>query len=407
MQPSSPFDETSSNIELGLLLLRLLQGLEPGELERITALAAASAQKQRVPASPSAQTTAEQSQQVVPDSTNSPSNPTAEQDQHIMPDLTQYRFNSKAERMPRAVPEPAEVQSSKLSLSHFSLQRTPRQTTAPDPEPPVSDLNRQNQLDRIAFVDPSTCKGCTCCVILRQRLEREKPIDKRLPVEVWSRIFQYLYPSQLSRVSLVSKTLYDVVDRLDLWLKVYLQGYLEVPVPNIDTNILKPDLPKRLMLYVFARSFSICEQCFRFCDGETPGRLPFMPLPVGERLLLTPNVDESHTRVSESKTKIHLCLNCRRAVYEAHPEVAPADVFGFSTKKELKEMYHLGDKSIQGITLRTGGNGEPVKYFQWEALKRARQLHGGDIGIEAVPKSLSKSMKIMNGRIFRYRLKYG
>lgn len=37
------------------------------------------------------------------------------------------------------------------------------------------------------------------------------PADERVPIEIWEKVCSYLYPSQLMRLSRVSRTLYEVV----------------------------------------------------------------------------------------------------------------------------------------------------------------------------------------------------
>lgn len=273
----------------------------------------------------------------------------------------------------------------------------------------------------------SICKGCTCCLVLWQRQEHKNTVDKRIPVDVWHHIFQYLYPSQLSRVSQVSKTLYDVVEGMSLWRTIYQKG-LHIR-PNIGFGAT---LPKRLMSFIFACSFCICEQCFRSCDGENAlGRLAAMPLPVPLKLVLNKSdssygelfdralsnlmdkmkkYDSDHFDPNELELKVRLCMSCRKTVYEKHPEEhIPSRLSGsYLTKKELKDIYHLGDKSVQGILSRIGPiSGLPTRYSEIEALKRARLLYGGSVGLQAVPRSLTKPMKQMNGRVHRYRMTYG
>ncbi|KAK3827842.1 MAG: hypothetical protein J3Q66DRAFT_321225 [Benniella sp.] len=269
------------------------------------------------------------------------------------------------------------------------------------------------------LTDASTCKGCTCCHILRQKLEYErergKPLDKRVPIEVWENIFQYLYPSQLARVSQVSKAFYNIVDGLSLWLKIYSIGRLSSPRQDIGFGVITP---KRLMLFVIACSFCICEQCFHFCDGENAlGRLAAMPLPVPLwRILWTTSWKYLYNNISSlvqqgvdlnvSEPKIRLCLSCRRTVNELFPESPPAHVTNrYLSKRELKELYHLGDKSIQGIADRRGIN--PVTYSEEDAWKRSRWMYGGTVGFEAIPKPLAKPTKAMKHRLRGYLSKYG
>ncbi|KAF9535223.1 hypothetical protein EC957_001900, partial [Mortierella hygrophila] len=44
-----------------------------------------------------------------------------------------------------------------------------------------------------------------------------EPAHKRVPVEVWEQIFSFLYPSQLSRISMVNKNFNSIVSLLKVW----------------------------------------------------------------------------------------------------------------------------------------------------------------------------------------------
>ncbi|KAG0342691.1 hypothetical protein BG000_002475 [Podila horticola] len=46
-------------------------------------------------------------------------------------------------------------------------------------------------------------------------------IDKRVPPEIWERIFSRLYPSQLSRMSMVNKNFNKIVSSLSVWSRMF------------------------------------------------------------------------------------------------------------------------------------------------------------------------------------------
>ena len=62
-------------------------------------------------------------------------------------------------------------------------------------------------------------------------LESAKPVptqlstDRRVPFEVWQHICSFLYPSQLSRMSMVNTTLHKVVDSLPYWSLLFRQVF--------------------------------------------------------------------------------------------------------------------------------------------------------------------------------------
>lgn len=85
------------------------------------------------------------------------------------------------------------------------------------------------------------------------------PIDKRVPFEVWERIFSRLYPSQLSRLSMVNKTFSKIVSSLSMWSRMFFVAH------SSDKKRLRTlrDMPesKSYMLYMCAMSLYVCEYC--------------------------------------------------------------------------------------------------------------------------------------------------
>ncbi|KAG0338837.1 hypothetical protein BG005_003614, partial [Podila minutissima] len=48
-----------------------------------------------------------------------------------------------------------------------------------------------------------------------------EPVHKRVPVEIWEQILNYLYPSQLSRISMVNKNFNSIVSLLKVWSRMF------------------------------------------------------------------------------------------------------------------------------------------------------------------------------------------
>ncbi|KAK3827846.1 MAG: hypothetical protein J3Q66DRAFT_5588 [Benniella sp.] len=158
-------------------------------------------------------------------------------------------------------------------------------------------------------------------------------VEKRLPTEVWERIFQYLYPSQLSRVSMACRTFYDIVADLLIWPEVYAQVHSNdenhvfegiKPVPGKNSN-------KDFMLRICAESFQICELCLSVYNGtDIPkDRLASLPLPVHvwrvRAFMKKATFQPLPSKRSPTDWMIRLCVGCRRNVFDHSQELLPED----------------------------------------------------------------------------------
>ncbi|KAF9322464.1 hypothetical protein BGZ91_004312 [Linnemannia elongata] len=83
-------------------------------------------------------------------------------------------------------------------------------------------------------------------------------IDKRVPPEIWERIFNRLYPSQLTRMSMVNKNFNKIVSSLSVWSHMYSVAF----GPKMPLRTLR-DRPesKSYMLFMCASSLYVCEEC--------------------------------------------------------------------------------------------------------------------------------------------------
>ncbi|KAI8352008.1 hypothetical protein B0O80DRAFT_499914 [Mortierella sp. GBAus27b] len=261
--------------------------------------------------------------------------------------------------------------------------------------------------------------------------------ELRLPLDVWIRICSHLYPSQLTRISLANKAVYNLVASLDNWEAWYkqLHGKAHTKINSNSESTSRqamhimqplPGLPKShsYMLFMCAISRQVCEVCLRRCDGMLHReRLASMPLPVemppanqytnsdhtGSVNTGLQDVENMEDKGNDRIWTIRMCKHCRVLHYESHLEPIPQDLTtSFLTKNAIREKYHLGHKEIREITTRSRGGpecGMPVTYSESAALMQSRQVYGGDVGRLAVPKSLRKYMHVLNNRVYMFNLR--
>ncbi|KAF8925968.1 hypothetical protein BGZ47_002947 [Haplosporangium gracile] len=103
-----------------------------------------------------------------------------------------------------------------------------------------------------------------------------EPVLKRVPAEIWEQIFSYLYPSQLSRISMVNKNLNSIVSLLGIWSRMFAIAY--GPKAHLRPLLGIPKF-KSYMRFMCASSFHVCERCFDLTEYNA-GNLSKMPLPM-------------------------------------------------------------------------------------------------------------------------------
>ncbi|KAF9931103.1 hypothetical protein BGZ65_005052 [Modicella reniformis] len=229
-------------------------------------------------------------------------------------------------------------------------------------------------------------------------------IEKRVPFEVWVRILQYLYPSQLSRVSMVCRTLYEIVSELAIWPEIYTKAH-----PDNKNHLIggiKPTPgknPRKLFMhYLCAEGLQICELCYSVYSGSdvSKDRLAFFPLPIHvwrvRAFLMTVQFLPFSPKRPTDWT-IRLCLVCRKAVFAHCPESVPKGAVGsvFVVSK-LAAKYNL-----TGLEIRPGYNSfQDVAIYEEPVLVLARLRYGGDIGIAAAaPGSSTAAIISMESRL--------
>ncbi|KAG0011582.1 hypothetical protein BGZ80_000582 [Entomortierella chlamydospora] len=245
-----------------------------------------------------------------------------------------------------------------------------------------------------------------------QPLDGAALLDK-LPPEIWHLVFSFLYPSELARASQVCQKFYHTIFSLQIWASIQKVAlYRDGPV-KLLANV--PTLTS-YALFVFANSLQICEQCFRKCDGisstssstgwrgdnlldfdierETLGLsvgLSAMPLPV-----LLP----------WTKSGIRLCQQCRRQHFDCYPEPIPPAFKGKRLRrKDIRNRLHLCDEEILQLK-RFGCGATAFSFCAEDALRTARIIYGGDVGIAAVGSSLSELLDRSKFRVYAYQNKW-
>ncbi|KAF9081192.1 hypothetical protein BGX29_004692, partial [Mortierella sp. GBA35] len=135
-------------------------------------------------------------------------------------------------------------------------------------------------------------------------------IDKRVPPEIWERIFDRLYPSQLTRMSMVNNNFNKIVSSLSVWSRMFSVAF--GPTMRLRTLRNMPE-SKSYMLYMCASSLYICEECLSrtpfetiYNQGERPSRVlaPMPTLSKGNLKYLGEEVNMNWT--------IWMCPSCRR-----------------------------------------------------------------------------------------------
>ncbi|KAF8926268.1 hypothetical protein EDD21DRAFT_370943 [Dissophora ornata] len=226
----------------------------------------------------------------------------------------------------------------------------------------------------------------------------------KVPFDVWSYIFQYFYPSQLACLSMVCKGFYEIVRDSGLWLKWYTKIHPRFPLYTaFRTRPLIPsmDIIQLVMHYLIAESSMICEECLTLDTMRIPPRGPTVmtPLPVPAWHALASSHDDNNC-------PIRLCLECRRAVYDARPEPVPADIVDFYMAKVLlREKYPISRPMIKSIKDRYQAGPSTVLYSEEEALAILRRTFGGDVGIRACSRSFAAMRETSLNRKFDYSRK--
>jgi len=221
-----------------------------------------------------------------------------------------------------------------------------------------------------------------------------EPVHKRVPVEVWEQILSYLYPSQLSRVSMVNKNFNSIVSLLEVWSRMFTiahgpKAHLR-PLLNIPKS-------KSYMTFMCSSSLHVCERCFGLTEYNA-GNLSRLPLPIP--ILLPRRSTDATTYLGERfdpDWTVRMCLSCRQGhilnLEEPFPRLAHKNQLN---TLQLRRKYPCS----QEVPKLPRG-----KTIDEKADIKCMRLHfGGDVGVEAYNESTEEHDEKTEARIRWYQL---
>jgi hypothetical protein len=224
-------------------------------------------------------------------------------------------------------------------------------------------------------------------------------LEERLPIEVWNIIFSYLYPSQLARLALVSWSFCDLVAGAKVWRRDHYKFKVHKYDSRIYEYLVTPprEEPRVFMRYLCASSFLFCEGCLEYMTGVVPGG-PMKEYPLSVQMTIK---SENGNEDEERSWSVRLCLGCRVSYYRSHPEPVPIDLVDKTlTRLQLREMYYFGKNRCRLVRrIISEVTGTPVlKYSAVYALKMAREMYGGDVGIRSIHDTYEEPLAKMKSR---------
>ncbi|KAF9120941.1 hypothetical protein BGX30_002874 [Mortierella sp. GBA39] len=224
-------------------------------------------------------------------------------------------------------------------------------------------------------------------------------IDKRVPPEIWEQIFNHLYPSQLSQVSMVNKNLNVIASSLDVWPRMFYAAH--EPKAQLRPLVSIPSFMSSHMMFMCALSLHVCEKCFGL-TGYNADKLYKLPLPIP--VLLPRRSTDAIKYVGDRfdpNWTIRMCLPCRQNHILDLEEPVPRHVL-----KDLTDWGSLRDKyPCVGLTpelRRQHGIKRLIR--ELDVLNHMRRHFGGDIGIEAFEVSTEAYDEATETRIRWYQL---
>ncbi|KAF9122055.1 hypothetical protein BGX30_002235 [Mortierella sp. GBA39] len=175
----------------------------------------------------------------------------------------------------------------------------------------------------------------------KSQLRTHDQIDRRVPPEIWEQIFNYLYPSQLSRVSMVNKNLNVIICSLEVWPRMFYAAH--GPKAQLRPLMCIPKAKSSYMMFMCAWSLHVCERCFGL-TGYNAGNVYMLPLPISIILprRSTDAIKYMGDRFDPNWT-IRMCLPCRQSHLSDLEEPVPSDVVncqvGWDTVGQLVEDF--------------------------------------------------------------------
>ncbi|KAF9967010.1 hypothetical protein BGZ70_000419 [Mortierella alpina] len=233
----------------------------------------------------------------------------------------------------------------------------------------------------------------------KMRLRTRDQIDKRVPREIWEQILSHLYPSQLSRMSMVNKTLNMVISSLEVWPRMFYAAH--GPKGQLRPLVRIPSFKSSYMMFMCASSLHVCEKCFGLTEynADKAYKLP-LPIPVLLPRRSTDAIKYVGERFDPTWT-IRMCLSCRQRHISNLEEPVPRDV-----SKDRVDWYKLCKKypCARQTPRLYRHNVSNIAIKEVDALNLMRQHFGGDIGIEASESSTEEYDEMTETRIRWYQL---
>jgi len=101
--------------------------------------------------------------------------------------------------------------------------------------------------------------------------------SKRIPLKIWEQVGKYLYPSELCRLSRVSRWLYVSVGSLRIWERWFIKTHGTKQRLHAFARIPEP---RSYMRFMCAISLLVCEECGSCAKLESlpmdaPWEMPF------------------------------------------------------------------------------------------------------------------------------------
>ncbi|KAF9370134.1 hypothetical protein CPB97_002992 [Podila verticillata] len=142
------------------------------------------------------------------------------------------------------------------------------------------------------------------------QLQTDDQIDKLVPLEIWEQISNHLYPSQLSRMSMVNRNFNKIVSSLSVWSRMF--SFVFGPKMRLRTLCNIPE-SKSYMLYMCASSFRVCEGCLKLAPWSANINNLGLPEPVLVRLPTMTKGDIQYLGEEVNLDwKVRMCFACRQ-----------------------------------------------------------------------------------------------
>jgi len=241
-------------------------------------------------------------------------------------------------------------------------------------------------LQSFKWVPPTSPILQTMSTMINQRQQCQVPkqragVDKRLPPEVWAKIFGRLYPSQLCRLSMVCRTFNTIISSLPYWSQIF-----RIARPDRQLRLLQGYSESRCyMTYLCAVSLHLCEECFQISRLQEK-HLAELPLPV---LVTLPNPVRNDTRAVAGEAvnlrwRVRKCRQCR----DEHSTDISEDALP-PWRREIKEKVWpiLGGACLRDFPFLHQvpdlHMNPHAHYSEADIMPSMRRYFGGPVGVEA------------------------